>query len=82
MSSKEYLSLAICVATVNKEVYANMANNGNDMKYATLRVKYETQERVNLYIAERMVERDGKRITVDDVVNEAFDALKKSRATR
>ncbi len=55
-------------------------NNETEMtKYATLRVKPETQERVNLCIAERGVERRGKRITVDEVVNEAFDALDEKR---
>lgn len=53
--------------------------NGNEMKYAALRVKYETQERVNQYIAQRMVERQGKRITVDEVINEAFDALENEK---
>jgi predicted DNA-binding protein len=53
------------------------------MKYAALRVKYETQERVNQYIAERSAESGrGKRITVDEAINTAFDALEHERKQR
>jgi predicted DNA-binding protein len=58
-------------------------NNGLEMKYAALRVKYETQERVNQYIAERSAESGrGKRITVDEAINAAFDALEHERKQR
>jgi predicted DNA-binding protein len=58
-------------------------NNGLEMKYAALRVKYETQERVNQYIAERSAESGrGKRITVDEAINTAFDALEHERKQR
>jgi hypothetical protein len=56
-----------------------MIKSNEVTKYATLRVKPETQDRVNRYIADRMVERRGKRITVDEVIVEAFEALDAAR---
>lgn len=52
-----------------------MSNNESDtVKYASLRVREETSERLLRYIVKRMTE-EGKRMTVDAAVNEALDAV-------
>lgn len=52
-----------------------MSNKGGDkMKYATLRVKLDTHERVLLYQARRMMD-DKKKLIIDDMINDSLDAL-------
>ena len=69
------------VAHVNKRLYEKMNVSNNVTKYATLRVKPETQDRVNRYIGECM-SKDGERVTVDDMVSKALDALRELKHKR
>jgi|GEM_PF-1715208 hypothetical protein len=43
------------------------------MNYTTLRVQKDTRARLLRYIAKRMTEEEGKRITVDDALMELLD---------